>query len=357
AMTDEAALARCIEVGGDDFLTKPFSHTLLHAKIMAMERIRDLHREVNSLYTRMQRDEEIAEQVFSGAVLADNLTLDCIRTSIRSADTFSGDVFLTAHAPSGDLHVLLGDFTGHGLAAALGALPTAEVFRTMTAKGFSGPQILSSINRKLCNLLPTGMFMGVEFVSIDQELSQISICNCGMPDVLLLDRDGTVRERVSSRGFPLGISTTFSIDDFFIRIPINSGERVMLISDGVTEAQNRDKELFGQARLEATIDASRGQASALDAIDAALDAFCQDAPQADDISLAEVPCTPAVLPPRAKHTEHPVLPATAGVEQRLPHRKEWDYALTLHASRLRDVDPVPLLINQIQELEGAHVDR
>jgi len=75
AMTDEKALARCVEVGGDDFLTKPFNHTVLKSKIKAMERIRDLHREVKSLLDQREHEEEIAEKVFSGAVIAGGLSM------------------------------------------------------------------------------------------------------------------------------------------------------------------------------------------------------------------------------------------------------------------------------------------
>ena len=48
---------------------------------------------------------------------------------------FNGDLLLAAHTPSGDTHLLLADFTGHGLPAAIGAMPLAEVFYSMTAKG------------------------------------------------------------------------------------------------------------------------------------------------------------------------------------------------------------------------------
>jgi len=43
AMTDEQALSRCVEVGGDDFLTKPYNRTLLKAKIDALQRVSQLY--------------------------------------------------------------------------------------------------------------------------------------------------------------------------------------------------------------------------------------------------------------------------------------------------------------------------
>ncbi|KOR27841.1 histidine kinase, partial [Achromatium sp. WMS2] len=159
ALTEEDALVRCIEVGGDDFLTKPFSHAILHSKLRALERIRSLHVEVDRLYGRMRLEEEIAKKVFNTAVLGNNVAMDLIPHRMQSAAIFSGDLLLTAWAPSGDLNVLLGDFTGHGLSAALGALPMAAVFRAMTDKGFAPERILATMNEELHNLLPAGMFL------------------------------------------------------------------------------------------------------------------------------------------------------------------------------------------------------
>ena len=229
AMSDEKALARCVEVGGDDFLAKPFSFTVLSAKVTAMERIHALNQATRGLYSRMQRDEEIAEQVFSSAVVADNVALDQIRSLLKPASVFSGDLLLTAFAPSHDLHVLLGDFTGHGLAAALGALPTSEVFRSMTAKGFAPHQILYAINNKLNALLPTGMFLAAQFLKVDYHLDHISLINCGMPDCFLIDgQNQQIKKRISSQGLPLGITQDMSYKDETHLIPIEVGDRVIL---------------------------------------------------------------------------------------------------------------------------------
>jgi two-component system, HptB-dependent secretion and biofilm response regulator len=357
ALTDENALVRCIEAGGDDFLTKPFSHAILRSKLQAMERIRALHHEVKNLYSRMRQEEEIAQEVFSTAVLADNVAMDVIPHRLQSAAIFSGDLLLTARTPSGDLHLLLGDFTGHGLSAALGALPTAEVFRAMTAKGFSPEQILTSVNRKLHGLLPTGMFLAATFVRLPHTLDYVQIFNCGLPEGLVLDAAGTaICHRVVSRLLPLGIVAQQDVAIGMQHIPVGPGWRVLLASDGVTEAHGPNGVLFGQARFEAAIAAAAGGPSSLDAINRALDEFCCDVPQADDISLVEIPCLPALFAAGAMGTQEPgpVPPIPKGV----PGAAEilWQVALSLRGERLGQLDPVPLLINQIQELENDTFD-
>ena len=350
-ITGEQDLAKCIEVGGDDFLTKPISNTLLKAKIQSMERFSQLHREVNMLYARTQQDQCLAEEVFASAVVSENVALHSINTLLKPAELFSGDVLLTAYSPSGDLNVLMGDFTGHGLAAALGAMPASEVFRAMTSKGYSIQQILSAINSKLLGLLPTGMFMTTQFVTIAHTLEHVSICNCGMPDILLLDAaSNQIKYRTPSLSIPLGISNDIDFNNFIEVIKINSGDKILLVTDGVTEAVDDNKAHFGNARLEEAIANCPVGESVIDSIALALFEHCGDTSQADDISLAEIPCNPTLLQDISSELSDPN--HKSGHIDESVNDGSVDFLLTLHGKRLCDTDPIPLLINHIQEVDG-----
>jgi len=358
AMTDEKALARCVEVGGDDFLTKPFNHTVLKSKIKAMERIRNLHREVVTLLGQRQHEEEIAEKIFSGAVIAGNVMPEKLKSLMRPAALFSGDVLLTAYAPNGDLNVLLGDFTGHGLSAALGALPVSETFRAMTAKGFSVDQILNEINRKLHALLPTGMFMAAQFIRINHSMESMTLCCCGMPDILITNATGTeIKHRIPSTGLPLGILPDADYLHSISNIIADLGDHALLASDGVTEARSPNGEYFGQERLEKRLSQDSTQGSIVESIAHALDEFCLDAPQDDDISLVEVPFLPdvlAVFEEKQSLINHNV--ASLKDHSDSTHNS-LKFIVTLEGPRLLKIDPVPLLINQIQELESLKEQR
>ncbi len=357
AMTDEKALARCIEVGGDDFLTKPFNHTVLRSKIKAMERIRNLHREVKTLLDQREREEEIAEKVFSGAVIAGNVMPEKLKSLMRPAALFSGDVLLTAYAPNGDLNVLLGDFTGHGLSAALGALPVSESFRAMTIKGFSVDQILNEINRKLCSLLPTGMFMAAQFVRINHTMESITLCCCGMPDILITNATGTeIKHRIPSTGLPLGIIPDADYLHSMSNVMPDIGDRTLLASDGVTEARSPNGEYFGQKRLESTLSQGTTQGNIVDTIASTLEEFCLDAPQDDDISLVEVPFLSDVLAAFEEAAPSSSNVANPKNDSNAPYNS-LRFIVTLKGPRLLRIDPVPLLINQIEELESLKEQR
>ena len=350
-LSSEDDLAKCIEVGGDDFLSKPISTTLLKAKIQSMERFSQLHGEVNMLYARSQQDQHMAEEVFAGAVVSENVALDCINTILKPAELFSGDVLLTAYSPTGDLNVLMGDFTGHGLAAALGAMPASEAFRAMTSKGYSTQQILSAINSKLMNLLPTGMFMAAQFVTIANTLDHVSVCNCGMPDILFLDDENSeIKHRIRSNGLPLGIADDIEFLDFIEVININPGDKILMVSDGLTEAVNEYNEQFGTKRFEDAITSSLLDQSVVDSVSRSLEQHCGSASQADDISLAEIPCHTDILP-----NINAELASNINSSDKLEEANESDsidFLLTLRGSRLCDSDPIPLLINNLNEIEG-----
>ena len=90
AISDEIQLRRCIEVGGDDFLTKPYSRTLLQAKIDAALRVRAMHLdlarqrdELASYRNRQQRDLEVAKRILDNVGTREELSLPNIRYLLR----------------------------------------------------------------------------------------------------------------------------------------------------------------------------------------------------------------------------------------------------------------------------------
>lgn len=305
ALSEAEALVKCLEAGGDDFLSKPYKQEILQAKIKAMERIRDLSRtvaeqreKIENQHQLLLKEQVIAEQIYSRAITGDNISSPHIHSLLRAVSIFSGDLLLTADCPDGKLHILLGDFTGHGLSAAVGVLPTAEVFRAMTAKGFSAPEVLAAINAKLHKLLPTGMFMAACFVVIEKDMKNISIWNAGMPEVLILGAmspDGhqsVIKHRVVSRYLALGIQKNADIDSPPERIAIASGDRILLCSDGVTEANNSSGVAFGTQRY---FQAASATLQSFPAVVSALDEFREGQPFNDDVSLVEIHCRQGLL--------------------------------------------------------------
>ncbi len=345
AINDEAALAHCIEAGGDDFVIKPYDRTILQSKIRSLQRIAALNREVQGMYSMIHREQQIAESVFVNAIQSANIDNRWLRHTVRPARIFSGDLVLSAYSPTRDLFFLMGDFTGHGLLAALGAMPVSEVFRSMTAKGFGPEAILISINNKLRVMLPTGMFFGALLVVVNHDLEQVRVFNAGMPELLIVDgASHRIKHRLASSGMPLGVDADNDPREMLQYAPIAHNDKILMYSDGLIEARNGEDVEFGNERLIEAI-STAPQDRIYDHLLDQLDRYCEGRAQADDVTLVEITCVDGLLP-RA------VIPSMQKpAERRERQHRDWKLSLRFDGARLRETNPVPVLINYLLEME------
>jgi hypothetical protein len=299
----------------------------------------------------IHREQEIAESVFVNAIQRTNIESPHLRHVVRPASIFSGDMVLSAYSPARDLYFLTGDFTGHGLLAALGAMPVSEVFRAMTTKGFSPEEILSGINRKLKDLLPVGLFFGAQLVVVNHDLEHVRVFNAGMPEVLIVDGvSHQIKHRFASTGLPLGVDAGADTRKMLQYAPIAHNDKILMFSDGLIEARNASDHQFGSVRLQEAI-AAAPLGRVFDQIFDHLDAFCGTRTQHDDVTLVEICCV------------HDVLPQIDTPAQYLPSqnlvrgRGEWRLSLRFAGRRLRETNPVPVLVNYLMEMEELQGER
>ncbi|MFY0676882.1 MAG: fused response regulator/phosphatase [Neptuniibacter sp.] len=340
-------IRQAIDAGGDDYIQRPFPFELLEGKIVALLRISHLYSQVAHLNRLRAREEEVAEQLFSGAVLSSNVALDQIRIHKQAAETFSGDVQLSAFRPNGDLNVLLGDFTGHGLTSTVGALPLSETFRAMTAKGYDAEEIIVQINRKLNSLLPTGMFLATGLVTLGQDGSA-KIWNGGLPDIMIVS-EGKVSARIASNHPPLGILKSVS-DLHFEHHKVEAEDHILLQSDGVVEAENEKGDMFGEERLLNTIGEQvfEKDTNLVDLILSALSIFVADHPQKDDISLIDIPGKVVVNDKQDKAVVTGAKPAVLEPTE----LDIWNWSIELQGKSLARINPVAQALSRLQESEG-----
>ena len=353
--SSDEELERCIDAGGDDFLVKPYNRKAVAAKIRAMERIGALHRRSDALRARMEAELALAKSILEGAVMGSNVRPAPLGVYLMPATTFNGDLLLSAYAPSGDLHVLLGDFTGHGLAATVGALPVAETFRAMTGKGFGPARILAEINTKLRAILPTGLFLAVAFIQVDRSLTRATLINCGMPEAWLFN-EHVVKARFPSTSFPLAVVDGHRYEADEVVLQVSPGDRLMLVSDGAIEAGDADGLMLGSELLRLAIEAGLqiGQSPIASAI-LAIDGFCDGTAHADDVSLVDIHLVEALFPALNSKTElfqvvpGPGNPGTPDNDT----DTGWKLALELRGHALREISPIPVLMSLLKEFPGT----
>lgn len=348
---DESLIDRCIDIGGDDFIHRPYSCAVLRSKLKSMQRFSKLYYELHDIHAVLKREEEFADRLLNGAIEGGNIALDKIVIHKQPAAVFCGDVHLTAYRPNGTINVLLGDFTGHGFSSVIGSLPLAESFRAMTRKGFSGDEILCQINRKLHTLLPVDMFLAAVLVTLNRDEGQAYIWNCGMPDVYVLSNDHhdeVFKYCVSSADPPLGIVKDFIPTGGDV-LPVADTDQILLMSDGVLDARNRYGEMFGRVRAEAALVKGHEADQIADTLMAAVEEFTVACEQDDDISVIELPCSlqaPDDLQAMLKSHDEESYPIAQGNGQ-------WTWSLELRGQSLKTVNPVPMILSQLQEIQGS----
>lgn len=353
AITDENALAKCIEHGGDDFITKPYNSIIIKAKIDAMIRVSNLYNrisesklEIQQHHNRLLREHEISKTIFTNITKPYNLNIDNIKYILKPVSITSGDILLCSRTPSGGMHVMLGDFTGHGLSAAIGAIPVSETFYNLSSTGYSIGDIVFNINKKLKETLPADFFCAACIIEADESFRSIAVWNGGIPDVVISSDDGPIK--VPSSHLPLGILNSDEFDRSVFFTQLSHNNKIYLISDGVIEATNSNGEMYTQEKLESVLLESQSSNESFTNIKQSIESFCGDSIQRDDITLIEITSSPL----DTLNNDSDVITSTATV---IPAK--WDLSIRLEAEALQHTNPCPLLIQSIMEIQGISSHR
>jgi len=352
AITDESALVKCVAVGGDDFLTKPYNRTILQAKISAMERIRQLNKtvitqndELAEYNKYIEREQEVAEEIFAKLMEQGQMDLPMITAYRKSAATFNGDIFLVSQQPSGMIYLLVGDFTGHGLAAALGALPAAQIFYAMCNKGFGIAEIISEINQRLKETLPVGMFLASVLVQLNPKTSIASIWNGGLPDVLIQKKSTKEIFYYPSKHMALGIAPRDRLVFNLERVRVESGDRLLIYSDGIIEGGNQKGEFFGQDRLEAVINNNLPDEGAIvPEIVSEFNKFLDGEESHDDVTIVEFDFDTDFFENKIQKCQ---IVSVYGP-------RDWEISFLFNHDTLSVKDPLPLVMEVIRNIQGLH---
>lgn len=347
---EENEFVNALKNGCDDYLIKPIKLPVLEAKIYALQRIAEMHneiersqRELQFFYAQAEEELHLARHIMARLVRR-NDGAEIISAAVGSswseaASSVSGDIILVFTAESGITYTMLADATGHGLAAAITLIPIVNVFYAMAGKGFGVATIVEEMNRQVRTYCPVERFVAMVLVAVDVRDSTIEVWNGGIPPLLLLDAHGGEVRRFQSRHLPLGIVG----EDHFKSEPefFHYAEPLQLVafSDGLLEAG--DSEHFGNERILSALRAAPPEGRLL-TVQRALRAFLGDAKHHDDISLALIECPlPNILrdqgSPLARHSSSPT-------------QSDWSLQTTLSAQQLKTIDFVPMMVNWAQAM-------
>ncbi|OFV91844.1 MAG: hypothetical protein A3H95_02690 [Acidobacteria bacterium RIFCSPLOWO2_02_FULL_64_15] len=196
-----------------------------------------------------------------------------------------GDFFDYAELPTGQFGFIVGDVTGKGAAAALLAAAMLGMFSAEARHRHSAASLITALNRGLFSRTIEARFLTAFYGMLGADGS-LTYSNAGHNAPVLLTEAGM--GRLEKGGVVLGVfeDAVFEQDVLALR----PGDVIVAFSDGVTEARNQADEEFADERLVRVVAPLRGESpqAIVDAVAAAVRAFCQDATLVDDLTIVAV---------------------------------------------------------------------
>ena len=294
AYGDMGNIRQAMNNGAFDFATKPIDLDDLSVTIeKAIEQIEYVH--------QMQKEHSQLESLKSDLAIAREIQqailprvfppfpeysgiLD-IAASMEPAKDVGGDFYDFFRIDDDRIGFLIADVSGKGIPAAIFMAVSRTLIRATGVNGGSPADCITRSNKLLAAESVDCMFVTVFYGILNVKTGEVSYCNAGHNPPYILKRDGQVEVLPTQQDPMMG-----AIDGIVYHedsLQLNPGDALVMFTDGVTEAMNKENEEFGEKRLEDTIaDVAMHNCQQInDAIKADVAAFADGAEQSDDITV------------------------------------------------------------------------
>jgi sigma-B regulation protein RsbU (phosphoserine phosphatase) len=295
ALEDVANKTMGFEVGGNDYLTKPFEILEVKARVRSLLKAKlyaDAVREAAA------RDLRIAREIQMGILPADLVAATRglpvqVAAAIEPARQVGGDLYEVLRAADDRLVVALGDVSGKGIPASLFMAVAVTVLRTLARELTDPAEILRRLSEELADRNPRGMFVTIQCLIFDLATGTLSIAGAGHHELAILSPGQPPRLAFPSSGLPAGLMPGNSIR--LETMTLTPGDTFVLFSDGVSEAMNGADDFFGEPRLVDTLAplSESPVTTIVQAVMTAVHGFAAGAPQSDDITVVVARYLPA----------------------------------------------------------------
>jgi serine phosphatase RsbU (regulator of sigma subunit) len=294
ALEDVKDKAKGFEIGGNDYLTKPFEVLEVKARVRSLLKAKAY---ADAVREAMARDLRIAREIQMGILPADlagatrGSGLD-VSAAIEPAKEVGGDLYEVLRISNDRVVVALGDVSGKGIPAALFMAVAVTVLRTLARQIAEPDEILRRLNDELAEQNPRSMFVTLQCLVFDLVKRTVSVAGAGHHQLAIVSPGRPPRLACASTGRPAGLMPLNPIE--CETLPLQSGDTFVLFSDGVSEAMNIHEDFYGEERLLAAL-ATTGGAPAEETVRQVLSdvrSFAAGAKQSDDITVVAVRYAP-----------------------------------------------------------------
>jgi phosphoserine phosphatase RsbU/P len=240
----------------------------------------ELARRNQEIRERQERELTMAATIQQGlmAVRMPELPFATIRAKNISCTEIGGDFYDVMPIDDG-VAVIVCDVSGKGISAAIMASMLQGMIRAELAAKVPLAEIVSSANRFFTQRDVAGKYATICILTVS-ESGRIEYVNCGHVAPVVVRKRGI--ERLDSNNGPVGLLEMMQYDS--CSMDLQPGEKIILVTDGVTEAANAADDMFGDENLEAAAVTD----DAFESVFAQVRSFCGETPLNDDCTVVEI---------------------------------------------------------------------
>jgi sigma-B regulation protein RsbU (phosphoserine phosphatase) len=280
---------KAFNVGGLDYVTKPFQFEEVLARVETHLSLRRLQRQLEQANKRFEKELALAGRVQASFLPKELPDLPGwqLAVTLKPARETSGDFYDINPLPNGEVGILIADVVGKGVGAALYMALNWTLIRTYAAEYPTQPELVcEAVNRRILTDTHADMFVTAFYGILNPASGTLIYCNAGQnPPLIHCAQAGDEVQRLTATGKPLGM---FEDETWKKEVALlMPGDVLVMYTDGVVEAQNTGQAVFGEHRLSRLVQAVVGRPANViqDSIIAEVSEFIGDAPQHDDITL------------------------------------------------------------------------
>ena len=294
AYGDMDNIRRAMNNGAFDFATKPIDledlERSIENAIQQIEFVKAAQKDKKELRD-IQTDLSVAREI-QLAILPRNFDLKMpnsetidIHASMNAAKDVGGDFYDFFRIDDERFGFTIADVSGKGVPAAIFMAVSRTLIKATGLRGLSAHESLEIVNNVLCGESVDSMFVTVLYGIFNIKTGEINYCNAGHNAPYILHQNGMVEMVESFVNIVLG-----AFEDMKFKsnsMTLAEGDTLVMYTDGVTEAEDVNHNLFGDPRLESVLGELKGADSGtiVDTINKKVKEFAGDAPQSDDVTV------------------------------------------------------------------------
>ena len=245
---------------------------------------------IDEAAARFDKDLEIAKQIQQSALPSvfppyPNRKDFSIYASMNAAKEVGGDFYDFYLVDENHLAFVVADVSGKGIPGAMFMMTSKTLIKSFAESGLPVHEVLTNVNTQLCQNNEAGMFVTAWMGILDLQTGLIKFANAGHNPPLVKHKDGSYEFLKGKVNFVLAGMDMVKYKEQ--ELQLQPGDEIYLYTDGVTEAHNSNKELFGENRLLESLNSTKGMSveDICKKVKEDVDAFVCDAEQFDDITM------------------------------------------------------------------------